>query len=86
MDLAEYAVSRNIHTEPAFAWWVMGVIKRKNKIISMLRVPKKVLKYGIKVPGSVDQAYLYDQENGNDLWHKAIEKELQNCVSTLGKG
>jgi len=78
IDLAEYAVSRSINTEPAFAWWVMGVLKRKNKIISMLRVPKKVLKYGIKVPGSVDQAYLYDQENGNDLWHKAIEKELKN--------
>jgi len=44
----------------------------------MMRVRKKTLKDGIRVPGSVDQAYLFDGENNNDFWDKAIEKELKN--------
>jgi len=78
IKLADYAVSRNIHEEPAFAWCVLNVMKKKTKIISMIRTPKKILKYGIKVPGSVDQAYEFDRENNNDLWDKAIQKELKN--------
>ena len=78
LQLAEYAISRKIHEEPAFAWWVMNVMRKKKKIISMIRTPKKVLKYGIKVPGDVDQAYAFDLENNDDLWCKAIQKELKN--------
>lgn len=55
-------------------------MRERNKIISMIRMPKKAMKYRIRIPGSVDQAYLFDKENGNDLWGKAIQKELKNVL------
>ena len=39
---------------------------------------KKALKFGVKVPNSVQEALDLDKENGNDLWKKAIEKEIGN--------
>ena len=33
-------------------------------------------KFGIKVPKTVDKALALDKENGNDLWWKAIQKEI----------
>ena len=38
------------------------------------------MKYGIKLPGNVEQAYAFDLENGNTLWTDAIEKELINVI------
>ena len=45
-----------------------------------MRVPKKLIKYGIKLPDSIEQAYVFDLENGNTLWIDAIEKELKNVI------
>ena len=39
---------------------------------------KKSHKFGIKVPNSVEEALKLDHENGNDLWKRAIEKEIGN--------
>ena len=50
-QLAEYALSRGIHDQLAFAWWILKTIKNQNKIISMLQVPKKMMKYGYKFLG-----------------------------------
>ena len=33
-------------------------------------------KFGIKVPTTVEEALTLDKENGNDLWWKAIQKEM----------
>ena len=33
-------------------------------------------KFGIKVPKTVKEAVALDKENGNDLWCKAIQKEM----------
>ena len=38
------------------------------------------LKFGIQVPRDVTEAYDLDQENRNNLWHKAIEKEKKNVI------
>ena len=39
-------------------------------------------KFGVKFPHSVDKAYKLDKMNGNDYWHKAIEKEMSRvCVA-----
>ena len=82
VDLAEYAVSRSIADEPALAWWVNWTLKKKERIIKLVqnRVPKKGMKFGIVVPGSVKEALRLDHENGNDLWSKAIDKELKNVL------
>jgi hypothetical protein len=34
VEVAEYAIANKISEEPAFAWWVNDVIKRRNRIIS----------------------------------------------------
>ena len=80
IDLAEYAVANEINLEPAFAWWVARTLRRRNNVIKAMRVPAKLMKYGIKLPGSVEQAYAFDLENGNTLWIDAIEKELKNVI------
>ena len=80
IDLAEYAVANEINDEPAFAWWVTKTLRRRNNIIKAMRVPKKLMKYGIKIPGSVEQAYAFDIKNGNNLWRDAVKKELRNVI------
>ena len=80
IEVAEYSIRANISDEPAFAWWVLGTIKRRNKIIKEVRhrLAKKTHKFGIKVPNSVQEALSLDQENGNCLWRDAIQKEISN--------
>ena len=38
VELAEYAMSRDIQTEPAFAWWVTHTLMKRTRIINKLRV------------------------------------------------
>ena len=33
-------------------------------------------KYGIKIPKTVEEAYVIDEENGNDFWRRAIAEEI----------
>ena len=42
------------------------------------RKKKKTHEYGIEVPNSVREAFMLDKKNGNDLWRKAITKEMDN--------
>ena len=34
IELAEYVVANRLVEEPAFKWWVPGVLKKRNRIIS----------------------------------------------------
>jgi hypothetical protein len=34
IEVAEFAISRDIHDEAAFAWWVPYVLAKRNRIIS----------------------------------------------------
>ena len=82
IELAEYAVSRNIHKEAAFSWWVPHTIKKRNRIIKMVqhRTVKRKLKFGVEVPQTVKEAQELDNKNGNSLWAEAINKELKNVI------
>ena len=64
IEVAEYSIRANISDEPAFAWWVNGTIKRRNKIIKEVRhrLAKKSYKFSITVPNSVQEALELDQE------------------------
>ena len=68
VELAEYSISRGIDQEPAFTWWVPKVMKKKNLLIKKLKSKqhKTNLKFGLKVPQSVEEAYKTDRENGNE--------------------
>jgi hypothetical protein len=82
IELAEYAVANKIVEEPAFAWWVKDVLRKRNRIIAKLksRYWKTTHKFGIRLPHSVEEALRIDEETGTDLWRKAVEKEMKNVM------
>jgi hypothetical protein len=52
VEVAEYAATKNLYDEPAFAWWVPHVLKKRNRIIAAVtkRYHKHTHKFGIQVP------------------------------------
>ena len=82
VQVAEYAYANKIADQPAFKWWVSKVLKKRDCIVSRLktlRCRKGRMKFGIHVPGSVEDAMKLDKANGNTLWQDAIEKEMKNA-------
>jgi hypothetical protein len=84
VQVAEYANSRNIDEEPAFAWWVPYVLQKRDAIVSAVnsRVLRTSHKHGIELPTSVTSAIAIDQKNKNMLWQDALKKEMGNvCIA-----
>lgn len=79
VEVAEYAKANKIDKEPAFAWWVNEVLRRRNRIISKVksRYWKTTHKFGLELPHSVEEAFRINQRNGNHFWREVIEKEMQ---------
>ena len=82
IEVAEFAVNRDIHKEPAFAYWVPFVLKKRDRIVATVnsRIRKTTHKYGIEVPTSIEHAKRIDQLNGNRFWQDAIDKEMRNVI------
>jgi len=80
IKFAEYAIAQGIADEPAFAWWVPFVMKRRDLYVKAVgtRYQKRSHKFGIEVPMTVERAYEIDKETGTDFWAKAIEKEMKH--------
>ena len=79
MMTAEYAISKGIHREPAFAWWIPHTMRTRSRVISRLkatRISKGRRRFGVKVPSTIEEAEELDRINRNDVWKTAIEKEL----------
>ena len=57
-------------------------MKKRKHFISKMKsaVQIKNIKYGIKIPTTVAEAYRLDAENKNDLWDKAIKQELSKVI------
>ena len=70
LEAAEFAVSRGVEEEPAFAWWVKDTLKTRKRIIDKVksRYWKQTQKFGIKMPETVEEAFILDEQNGNNLW------------------
>ena len=56
------------------------MIKKRNKIISTLagRVRINNMKYGMRIPTSITEAYEIDKGNDNTLWIDAIKRKMEN--------
>ena len=80
VDLMEYAVENNLQEEPAFAWWIPVVEKKRKSIIFKAKTKywERTHKFGIEVPKNVKDAKRIDSENGNTLWQDAIALEMKN--------
>ena len=80
VQLAEYAILKNLQHLPAFAWWVPTYIKKRNRIISKTKSKywTRTHKFGFRIPHSVEEALQIDKLNNNNLWWAAICKEMKN--------
>ena len=80
VETAEFAKSRGIDDESAFAWWVPHTLRKRNAIISAMktRLRKTTHKYGIEIPTSVDQVMEVERKNGNTMWRDALALEMFN--------
>ena len=78
VEVAEYSVARSIDQEPAYEWWARHFLKKRDRIIAAVakRYHKITHKFGIRVPKSVEEAKIIDDENGNTLWQDAMKKEM----------
>ena len=78
--VAEYAIANQIDEEPAFAWWVGNLIRKRNRILSKIKSKywQRTHKFGIRIPKSVEQAIAIDKQNGNSLWWDEICTEMKN--------
>jgi hypothetical protein len=87
LETAEYAVTIGTDHKPAFNWWVPYVLKKRDRIISlvwkqMTRYLKRTHKFGIEVPKTVKEALELDCKNGNTFWADAIAKEMKEvCIA-----
>ena len=80
VQVAEYAVGARISMEPAFTWWVLHMLKKRNRIIAKVRSKYWMCthKFGIQIPKTVEEAKDLDTQSGNTLWWDAICKEMKN--------
>ncbi|KAI2490439.1 Reverse transcriptase (RNA-dependent DNA polymerase) [Fragilaria crotonensis] len=83
VEVAEYAVANKIAEEPAFAWWVCDVLRRRDRVIKKVKSTKYWLrshKYGVELPKTVAEALAIDRRTGTTFWRDAIEKEMRNVM------
>ena len=80
LEVSEYAVANELVTEPAFQWWIPTTLRRRDRIISKLhtRFMKRMQKFGIDLPKTIQKAYQLDKKNGNKKWAIAITKEMND--------
>ena len=76
--MAEYTVENRVATEPAFAWWIKHVLRKRDRIISRTasKYWQKTHKYGLLVPKTVKEAIQIDKANGDTRWWDAILQEM----------
>ena len=73
VQIAEYAVANKIANEPAFNWRVHTVLRKRNLIVAKVkRYWQTTHKFGIRIPKTVEEAIMIDEETGTDFWHKAL--------------
>jgi hypothetical protein len=75
-------VTQGIDHELAFNWWAPHVLKKRDRIISLVHKRtthylKRTHKFGVEVPKTVKEALALDRKNGNTLWADAITKEMK---------
>ena len=85
VEVPEFALATCISMEPAFAWWVPFVLKKRNRILAKVKSKYwlRTHKFGIHIPKSVEEVKKIDEQNGDTLWWDAICKEMRNVRPAL---
>ncbi len=82
LETTEYAMTQGIDHEPAFNWWVPHILKKRDRIISLVQKRttlylKRTHKFGIEVPKTLKEALALDHKNGNTFLADVIAKEMK---------
>ena len=85
METAEYAVSNNLSSKPAFTWWVPIILRKRNRLISKLKKGKtkywqRTHRYRIELPKIIQEALEIDPKTDTTFWPDAIDKEMRNIL------
>ena len=86
LQTADYAQNNNLINEPAFAWWVPLVLRKRERYVKKIKTKKRwrrTHKYGVELPTTVEEALEIDRKTGTDFWTKALDKELRNVFQTF---
>ena len=80
VETAEHTRARGISNKPAFTWWVLYTLRKREVILTAVKnwIRKTTHKYGIEIPRDVEHAHEIDARNGNTLWRDALKKEMYN--------
>jgi hypothetical protein len=80
VEVAEYAVPRNLLDAPDFVWWAPHVLNKLIRIIAAVtkRYYNLTHKFLIEFPKSWDDCVRLGKENDNTLWQDAVRKEMKN--------
>ena len=83
IETAKYAKIIGIDHEPAFNWWVLHVLKKRDRIISLVKkwnpqFLKRTHKFSIEKPRTAKKALELDPKNGNTFWADTIAKEMKD--------
>ena len=84
VQVNEYSVLTKIQEEPAFAWWVPNVLRKRNRIVAKVKSKYWIHthKFGLNLPKSITEAIGIDCESVDTLWWDAICKEMKNaCIA-----
>ena len=71
-QVTKYVIAQGIWNKPAFNWWVHHVLKKRERIISMVewhsaQFLKRNNKFGLRLPKTVNEVAVIDKKNGNTL-------------------
>ena len=81
IQVAEYAVNNKIAEQPAFAWWVKTVLRKRGRIIEKVqKYWRTTHKYGLEMPHSYAAAMEIDRKTGTTFWRDAVSKEMRNVM------
>ncbi len=83
LQIADYLVAMGIDHEPCFNWLVPHTLKKINSIITIVKKRsaknlKRMHKFGMECPKTVEDALELDKQNCNIMWADAIAKEMKN--------
>ena len=87
VETEEYAVASKIDDEPTFKWRVSKTLKKRQAIVVKVKSQywRTTHKFGVQLPHSVEEAYKNDEQNGNDYWPQAIEREMSQVPIAFEK-
>jgi hypothetical protein len=85
VELSEYVESYGIQDEPALAWWVPHVKRKKERLIEKVKTKywQRTHKYGIRIPKDMREAKEIDEQNGDTQWQDATSNEMMQIMTAL---